>query len=151
MGAGREDCVHAGLFIAQGWGGGWGGSAAFKGSGLCGLTVVSPRILWVGIENKDGRLKKLKDALDNFFLDFGIKPDEREFSPHLTIGRVKFLKTKNPYAHIHEKVVNLYFGNIHISNFHIFSSILTPKGPIYTKIKNISLTPNSFDQICFNK
>lgn len=47
-----------------------------------------PRVIWIGM-NDNPELKKLSLELRNMVNQFGIITEEREFAPHITIGRVK--------------------------------------------------------------
>ncbi len=47
-----------------------------------------PRVIWIGMHD-NSELKKLSLELRNMISQFGITTEEREFSPHITIGRVK--------------------------------------------------------------
>jgi RNA 2',3'-cyclic 3'-phosphodiesterase len=46
------------------------------------------RVLWVGISDPDERFRALAGALDNA-LERIVKPEERPFTPHLTVARAK--------------------------------------------------------------
>jgi 2'-5' RNA ligase len=58
----------------------------------CFPHVHRPRVIWIGCENTDGTLKQIKETLDTLLLPFGFEREEREFHPHITIGRVKSMK-----------------------------------------------------------
>ncbi|MBI4508104.1 MAG: RNA 2',3'-cyclic phosphodiesterase [Deltaproteobacteria bacterium] len=47
------------------------------------------RILWVGIEDPSGALAQLTVDVESWMTRLGYEPEAREFSPHVTIGRVK--------------------------------------------------------------
>ena len=44
--------------------------------------------MWVSAEDPDGVLSQLAQRLDERFAELGIAPDNRAFTPHLTLGRV---------------------------------------------------------------
>lgn len=48
-----------------------------------------PRVLWVGMEGDLAPLKKLHREIEESLSQAGYPIEEREFKPHLTIGRVK--------------------------------------------------------------
>lgn len=58
----------------------------------CFPNVNRPRVIWIGCENGDGTLAKLKEALDSALLPHGFEREDRKFHPHITLGRVKGLK-----------------------------------------------------------
>src|SRR5205807_2466353 len=48
-----------------------------------------PRVIWVGIEEPSGKLSRLHRALNGELERRGFEVDQRPFSPHLTLSRVK--------------------------------------------------------------
>jgi 2'-5' RNA ligase len=90
----------------------------------------SPRVFWVGISEGGLDLKKIADNLG---------PEKREFSAHLTIGRVK---NKEGVDEVKEKMKGLEkisFGEFFVNKINVMKSTLTPKGPIYETYKSIKL------------
>jgi RNA 2',3'-cyclic 3'-phosphodiesterase len=110
---------------------------------LCGLGVFksirNPQVLWIGI-NKNELLKKLWEYINKVIESQGFRPDERGFSPHLTIGRIKKISTDHNLGSFLKKYENITFGKIYINNFVFYQSVLTSQGPIYKVIKEFILT-----------
>ena len=52
-------------------------------------SVYSPRVLWVGISGETTRLKQLHGRIEGALLGTGFMPENRQFQPHLTIGRIQ--------------------------------------------------------------
>ena len=52
-----------------------------------------PRVVWVGIENQE-RLKELALMVEDELSKIGFPKEQREFTAHLTIGRVRSPKNK---------------------------------------------------------
>ena len=48
-----------------------------------------PRVLWAGIEEGVAPLQRLRDQLDHSFEELGVPRENRQFRPHVTLGRVK--------------------------------------------------------------
>ncbi|MDH5638100.1 MAG: RNA 2',3'-cyclic phosphodiesterase, partial [Nitrospinota bacterium] len=48
-----------------------------------------PRVVWLGIKGDTARLQKLAGDLDEAMAQEGFAKENRPFSPHLTIGRVR--------------------------------------------------------------
>ncbi|GER04430.1 RNA 2',3'-cyclic phosphodiesterase [Iodidimonas nitroreducens] len=57
------------------------------GVGLFG-TPEKPRLLYVGIE-KDEALQKLHQTIDRRLVDLGLSPENRTYTPHITLARMK--------------------------------------------------------------
>jgi 2'-5' RNA ligase len=52
-----------------------------------------PRVIWVGVHDGQNQLGSLQQRIENATAQFGEKPDEREFSAHLTLARIKHLRS----------------------------------------------------------
>lgn len=48
-----------------------------------------PRVLWAGLSGEVEMTVEIRKRLDEKLAPFGFERDEKEFRPHLTIGRVK--------------------------------------------------------------
>lgn len=90
------------------------------------------RVLYVSAES-NGKLEQLAEMVDK--ATFQIKMDH-PFSPHLTIMRFK-----SPYnaTEIVQNYRSKYFGSYDIDSYNLYSSQLTPTGPIYKIIEKFQL------------
>ncbi len=57
-------------------------------SGIGVFTPEKPRLLWAGIE-KDPQLSALHDKIEQALIRAGLPPEERKFSPHVTLARFR--------------------------------------------------------------
>jgi 2'-5' RNA ligase len=99
----------------------------------------TPRVIWVGTVEGGDELCKLAKNLEETLSKAGFRGEEREFKPHLTIGRVK---DKKGIGNLMEKIgstKNAKFGEAFVDNIYIMKSTLTPSGPIYDVISVIKL------------
>jgi 2'-5' RNA ligase len=96
------------------------------------------KVIWVGIKNGI-LLEEISNKIEENLNKIGIEKEKRKFSAHLTIARVKSAKNKDKILKIIEKYKNYHFGKINVNSIILKKSELTPKGPIYTNIKNINL------------
>jgi len=94
----------------------------------------APRVLWAGLE-KSEPLQVLKKKIDQVLFRVGVEPDNRKFSPHITLARLK----NSPV----QKIANFLAGNglfsqepFPVEDFKLYSSILSPKGA-YHKVESI--------------
>lgn len=59
-------------------------------SGIGGFPGLErPRVVWVGVGEGAAEVRRLKERLDAVLDPLGFEPGERDFHPHLTLGRVK--------------------------------------------------------------
>jgi len=108
-----------------------------KGVGVF-KNVYNPKILWFGIKQSEN-LINLKLAVDKVISSFGFTIEERDFKPHLTIGRVKLVKNKNKFKNVLEKYKEVEIQNFSIKEVILYESKLTPKGPVYNVLKKFPL------------
>uniref|UniRef100_A0A7V3ZTX3 RNA 2',3'-cyclic phosphodiesterase n=1 Tax=candidate division WOR-3 bacterium TaxID=2052148 RepID=A0A7V3ZTX3_UNCW3 len=94
-----------------------------------------PRVFWIGIEKNKDLIVQIAEKLKENLKNIGFKPEEREFSPHLTIGR--FRESLNCEKYLSLKYQSKEFL---INKITLFKSILTSKGPIYEVIESYDLS-----------
>ncbi|MEO0089463.1 MAG: RNA 2',3'-cyclic phosphodiesterase [candidate division WOR-3 bacterium] len=90
-----------------------------------------PRVFWVGINKNKEIITQMVEKLNNELKKIGFKPEEREFSPHLTIGRFKAVFNAEKYLTLKYKSKDFLIDKITL-----FKSTLTSTGPIYEVIEN---------------
>jgi 2'-5' RNA ligase len=94
-----------------------------------------PRVLWAGITQGADRLQSIFNQLEPRLQSLGFVPDPKGFSPHLTIARVKSGRNKAELAKYITENANYEFGIIRAQCLRLKRSDLTPKGPIYSILK----------------
>jgi 2'-5' RNA ligase len=89
-----------------------------------------PRVLWVGVEAGDG-LARLRGRVEHVLVRAGLEPEHQKFSPHITLARLK----ETPLT----RLANFFAGNalyasipFEVTEFHLYSSRLSPKGAVHT-------------------
>lgn len=95
------------------------------------------RVLWLGAENFDP-FSNLQMDLDQEFVKIGFKK-ERNYVPHLTIGRLKGSGNKDALVKKIEELNDIAVGKTTIDKLILKKSELTPDGPIYTDLKVFNL------------
>lgn len=109
-----------------------------KGSGAF-PNLKNPRVVWVGVGDDARRLSNIQQALDSGLKAFGYEPDEREFRPHLTLGRVKGAKGRERLSSAISGQKEIEIGSFTVDRVILYKSELKPSGAIYTKLKEIKL------------
>ena len=108
----------------------------------------NPRVIWIGSDGGADNLLDIFQELEHCLEVFGIDRDERMFSPHLTIGRVK--RNNNKHG-----AVTTFTGDIpefepatfRVNSIALIKSTLTPKGPIYEKLYEGKLKEAQFGMV----
>ena len=101
-----------------------------------------PRVLWVGLEEPTGSLARLQGAIRKGCADLGLDVDERAFSPHLTLGRVR--REAGPEAaDFAGKVLGgleaITAGEMAAETVQLYRSELRPAGAVYTRLHSAAL------------
>jgi len=108
-----------------------------KGTGAF-PNLSRPRVVWVGIEEGLQELRAIRGTLLKELLGRGVRPDdEKEFSPHLTVGRVKGPSNLLNLINVINEYQNLDFGEFIVNKVTLFKSTLTSKGPIYDALLEV--------------
>jgi 2'-5' RNA ligase len=96
-------------------------------------TPRRPKILWAGITDGADRLHRLYEKLESRMLEMGCyRKEERGYTPHLTLGRVKGERDGLTIAPELTKRLAWEGGRTMIDEVLVFSSVLDREGPVYT-------------------
>lgn len=109
------------------------GAGLFKARGV-------PSVVWIGVGKGHPHLFALHHHVQDAVLKSGLEPDLKPFHPHVTIGRCRGVSSQalRPWMQRHEKVE---LDLIHVTEFILYSSALSPAGPTYTVELTVPLTP----------
>ena len=94
------------------------------------------RVLWVGL-TAPGALAALQHSIEAAAARLGFGADERDYSPHLTIGRVRQNVSVTEQQKIRTALEETQIGNlgsVQVDAVHLYKSDLQPTGSIYTKL-----------------
>lgn len=104
----------------------------------CFPNLRRPRVIWIGIERGKVELalihKKIEQQMDNI----GFSKEDREFSPHLTIGRIKSPKNLDKLTELIKSTI-FQSEEIDIKEVVVMKSQLHPGGSIYTPLFKANL------------
>lgn len=98
----------------------------------------APRVFWCGVDAPG--LEALAADTDQATSALGIESEKRAFSPHLTLARIK---ERLNLQTLREKIAmmpSLDFGTYTAGSFFLYLSRPGPKGSVYTKLAEFSLT-----------
>jgi 2'-5' RNA ligase len=96
-----------------------------------------PRVVWAGIRKGADELADVFEQLEPRLRGLGFKPETRGFSPHLTIARVRSGRNKGRLAEVIRELEDVDFGVVNAECLKLKKSDLTPRGPIYTTLKEV--------------
>jgi 2'-5' RNA ligase len=92
----------------------------------------SPRNFWCGIEAPG--LSELAADTDRATAALGIAREQRPYSPHLTLARIKERLDLQPLREAIAAQASLEFGRFEAGSFFLYRSQLRPTGSVYTKL-----------------
>jgi 2'-5' RNA ligase len=101
-------------------------------------TPKSPRVFWAGIEAPG--LEDLARDTDDATAALGIKREDRAYSPHLTLARIKERIEMGPLSEAIARLRSQEFGSFEVDRFFLYRSTLKPSGSVYTKLAEFPLT-----------
>lgn len=99
----------------------------------------TPRVIWAGLHGDLAELHAVERAVTERLARVGIPPEDRPYSPHLTLGRVKEpggLKVGAVFQGLEDAVL----GTTAVEAITLFESRVSSKGPTYVPLLRTALT-----------
>lgn len=97
------------------------------------------KVLWVGAGKGSDNLIELQKDLEQQLAIAGWPAENREFSAHLTLCRIKNPQAGAKLVKIAQQFKDFKLGIISADAVKVYQSQLTPGGPIYTVLGNYKL------------
>jgi 2'-5' RNA ligase len=91
-----------------------------------------PRVIWVGVRQGAQELCRIHDNLETPLLDLGYRREERRYTPHITLGRVRGERPATQLTAALARHAGWKGGEMTVREVCVMGSELTPDGPIYT-------------------
>ena len=110
--------------------------AEFSGTGgFPGESYI--RVIWAGLEPAD-RISGLHETIEESLYSLGF-PRDKKFSPHVTLGRVRFVMDKKALSDAVLSTGSFRSAEFPVNEFFLIKSTLTPEGPVYENLSGFSL------------
>ncbi|MGB8657513.1 MAG: RNA 2',3'-cyclic phosphodiesterase [Candidatus Zixiibacteriota bacterium] len=113
-------------------------SLSLKGTGAF-PDFRRPRVIWIGTLSGEKELSHLAARVEDEMEKIGFAREQRGFSAHFTIGRVKSPKNIEKLIEL-VKSADFSTGEIEVNEVVVMRSQLHPAGAIYTPLKKVPLT-----------
>ncbi len=108
----------------------------------CFPSASRPNVIWVGVREDSGTLARLQTAIEDRLSVLGYTPERREFTPHLTLGRVSRHAGASDRRHLGD-VVQTHdagtLGGMQVREVSLMRSDLSPAGAKYTRLVAVQL------------
>jgi RNA 2',3'-cyclic 3'-phosphodiesterase len=99
------------------------GSSSAKGA---------PKIVWIGVGQAHPHLFQIYKRVQEAALAVGLEPELRPWHPHITIARCRDVSAQALRKFLQSNA-EFDAGMIRVDAFYLYSSKLTPAGPIHTR------------------
>lgn len=96
-------------------------------------------VVWVGVQDPDGAFGRCYAEVERAFGRFGFEPEGRSFSPHLTLARKRSERGKDRAREVLQSWRDRDFGRVDVSSIRLYRSTLTPQGPLYEPLEEVTL------------
>jgi 2'-5' RNA ligase len=109
----------------------------------CFPNIHRPRVVWVGIQESNHRLHAVQRAVENAIAPLGYPTEIRDFTPHLTLGRLARDVRPADQKRIGELVQAAGVGSLgkwEVRQVALIKSDLKPTGAEYTVLTQAPLT-----------
>lgn len=97
-----------------------------------------PSVVWVGVGSGRDQLCKLQAALEDQLSGLGFDREERPFSPHVTLGRIRE-GTRTSWVEALSRVSSQPVAPFPVHEVLVMKSDLTLRGPIYTALQRVPI------------
>lgn len=88
-------------------------------------------VIYAGVTQNKSLIHLQKKARKSL-LDIGIPIKEKNFFPHITLGRFKSISLENLNSYI-SQYIDFHSTNFIVDGFYLMSSVLKPEGSVYTE------------------
>lgn len=105
--------------------------------------IRSPRVIWAGMDSGADNLAALAADIEKDISPLGFPPEERPFSGHITLGRVRGNRNRAQLSALLEKIkdqphqLQLVFP---VESLILYKSTLAPAGPLYQTLATATLS-----------
>ena len=112
--------------------------------GIVGLgafpSPIRPRVIWAGVGQGGEALGALARRVEGALARVGIPPEDRPFSAHVTLGRIREPRRAPDLAAALASGAGRAFGTVTVDRVCLMRSDLSPGGSRYTEIAAAALT-----------
>lgn len=103
--------------------------------------IDRPRVVFAGVDDVTGSLCRLVGQLESELADSGFKREQRDYRPHLTLGRTRSgsRRARDEVVERLKRLSETELGTMIVDRIQIFASFLEKGGPNYQVMDTIEL------------
>ncbi len=99
----------------------------------------NPRVVWLGVSGELDKLEALWSSVEDSMAAIGFEREDRAFSPHLTLARIKYLRPRYPWQKAIDGIKDVRIAGFEVDHISLMKSELKPSGAVYTEISRVDL------------
>ncbi len=106
------------------------------------------RVIWTGVGRGEKELLELQPLVLKALQKAGVveEGEKNKFHPHLTLGRIKGKPNTRSLRVLMEEQRGFVSADFSVSSLQLFKSQLTPEGPVYSILEDISFRNCTLDK-----
>jgi len=97
------------------------------------------RVVWIGLSGDAGKLAKLQGGVEDAMARIGLAREERKFTAHLTLGRIKYIRSRDQWLAVLAEVMDISLPGFEATSVSLMKSELKPAGAVYTEMGRVEL------------
>jgi len=97
------------------------------------------RVAWMGVSGEIDKLTNLQAAVEGAMIQKGFKREDRVFTPHLTLGRIKYIRFRDAWVKMLEEIKDIKLPTFDVHAVSLIKSDLQSSGAVYTVIGSVEL------------
>lgn len=99
----------------------------------------NPRVVWIGVSGDVDKLAMLQSSVEKSLTAAGFDREDRAFSPHLTLARIKYLRPRYSWQKAIDSIKDIRLSGFDVDHVSLMRSDLKPSGAVYTEIGRVEL------------
>ena len=111
-------------------------TAEIKGAGAF-PNLKHMNVIWVGVNEGWTQVEQIYEQVEKLLSGVGFKRENRRFSPHITIARVRSGRRRDETASFLQHLSEESFGTITVDKVQLKQSILSSSGPKYSTLLEV--------------
>ncbi len=97
------------------------------------------RVVWIGLAGDIEKLTRLQVAVENAMVLLGMAREERKFTPHLTLGRIRNIRSRDRWIKTLEEIKDISLPGFEVTSVSLMQSELKPAGAVYAEMGRVEL------------